>query len=121
MKKVLSMVLAATLALSVTACSGSGSTEQSGGTSTAAATEGASQSESSEAEQDSAASSGDTIKIGCIQDLSATTAVTGVALAEGVRWRVEEINANGGINGKQIELIEYDSKASVDESVNACI
>ena len=121
MKKILSIVLAATMALSVTACSGSGTEQSSSEAATTAAQEEASQEDSSEAAEDTekAVGSGETIKIGCIQDLSATTAVTGVALAEGVRWRVEEINAAGGINGKQIELIEYDSKASVDESVNA--
>lgn len=59
------------------------------------------------------------IKIGSIQDISSTTSVMGLMIAEGIRWQVQVINDNGGINGRPIELIEYDSKANVDESINA--
>lgn len=61
----------------------------------------------------------DPIILGSIQDISNETSVYGRMISEGIRWRVEVINKGGGINGRQIELIEYDSKASVDESINA--
>jgi branched-chain amino acid transport system substrate-binding protein len=40
-------------------------------------------------------------------------------IAEGIRWQVEVINASGGIGGRPVKLIEYDSKANVDETINA--
>lgn len=65
------------------------------------------------------AESPEPIKIGSIQDISSTTSVMGLMIAEGIRWQVAVINENGGIGGRPIELIEYDSKANVDETINA--
>ena len=65
------------------------------------------------------AAAADPIIIGSIQDISNETSVMGLMIAEGIRWQVEVINNNGGINGRPIKLVEYDSKANVDESINA--
>lgn len=116
MKKMISVLLAASMMLSATACS-SGTTQATQAQTSISAETSAKASE--EEKKTDAAVSGSTIKIGSIQDLSASTAVMGIALSEGIKWHVQEINANGGVNGKQLELVEYDSKASVDESVNA--
>ncbi|MCK5433776.1 MAG: ABC transporter substrate-binding protein, partial [Dehalococcoidales bacterium] len=50
----------------------------------------------------------ETIKIGGILSTSGLLGPMGQDMMEGARLAVEEINANGGVLGKQIELIEED-------------
>jgi len=58
-----------------------------------------------------------TIKIGWISDLSGSTAKYGSF--EAGTLAVEEINANGGINGKKVELIVEDGKCDSKEAISA--
>ncbi len=58
------------------------------------------------------------IKIGCIQDITGATSTLGNMVYQGALYAVNEINAAGGINGRQIELIVYDTAASTDEAIN---
>lgn len=51
----------------------------------------------------------DEIVIGTHQDLSGPITFWGVPAANGMRMRVDEINAEGGINGRQLRLIVEDS------------
>jgi branched-chain amino acid transport system substrate-binding protein len=60
--------------------------------------------------------SGDTIKIGLNYELSGDVASYGQASVAGIKLAAEEINAAGGINGKQIQLIEYDTKSDTAEA-----
>ena len=50
----------------------------------------------------------ETIKIGCVLDLSGELAPMGAKMLDGARLAVEEINAAGGVLGKQVELVEED-------------
>lgn len=59
----------------------------------------------------------ETIKIGLLAPLTGGVAEYGVAVANGVRLFVEELNAKGGINGKQIELVEYDEEGDAAKAV----
>ena len=52
----------------------------------------------------------ETIKIGCLLDLSGDLAPMGARMLNGGRLAVEEINAAGGVLGKQVELVEEDGK-----------
>ena len=61
----------------------------------------------------------DVIKIGGIAPLTGDVAVYGVAANNGAKLAIEEINANGGILGKQIQYIDYDDKGDTTEAVNA--
>ena len=61
----------------------------------------------------------DTIKIGSVGPLSGGVAVYGTAAKEGEELAVEEINAAGGINGKQIVLIEEDDEGDPAKTVSA--
>ncbi|MGD9750452.1 MAG: urea ABC transporter substrate-binding protein [Acidimicrobiia bacterium] len=93
--------LAATLslgALGLAACGG----DDSGSTSEGAATE------SSGGE---AAASGDTIKVGVLQSLSGTMSISEVAVRNSQVLAIEEINAAGGVLGKQLEVIEEDGES----------
>lgn len=61
---------------------------------------------------------GDTspIKIGAIHDLTGATSDVGTPYADGLRDYVKWRNANGGINGRQIELISADYGYKVDQA-----
>ncbi|AMO61814.1 urea ABC transporter, urea binding protein [Mycolicibacterium phlei] len=52
--------------------------------------------------------SGDTIKVGALNSLSGTMAISEVTVRNAIDLAVEEINADGGVLGKQIELIGED-------------
>ncbi|MGB0748727.1 MAG: ABC transporter substrate-binding protein [Magnetospiraceae bacterium] len=58
----------------------------------------------------------DTVKIANVAELSGAGAAAGSVWADGVRLAVDEINASGGILGKQIELAEYDSQTDPQNS-----
>jgi branched-chain amino acid transport system substrate-binding protein len=64
-----------------------------------------------------AARAADTIKIGFPIPLSGVTAVYGGPVLTGAKMAVAEINANGGVLGKQLELVVRDSKGNADEAV----
>lgn len=52
--------------------------------------------------------SGPTIKVGSLNSLSGTMAISEVTVRDAIKLAVEEINADGGVLGKQIELIGED-------------
>lgn len=66
----------------------------------------------------SSSKSGGEILIGTIQDTTGGTSALGRASLNGVQVAVDEINAKGGIGGKKIKLINYDTKNDVTEGVN---
>ncbi len=59
------------------------------------------------------------IKVGGLAPLTGSLAIYGVTTTNGAQLAVEEINKNGGINGKQIEYIVLDTKGDATESVMA--
>lgn len=61
------------------------------------------------------AASGDTIKIGVNYEQTGGVAQYGIAHIQGLEMAAEEINANGGILGKQIELEILDNKSELPE------
>ncbi|MEO2004593.1 MAG: transporter substrate-binding protein, partial [Candidatus Poribacteria bacterium] len=50
----------------------------------------------------------DTIKVGILHSLSGTMAISEVSLRDVVMMAIEEINAEGGVLGKQIEPVIVD-------------
>src|SRR5690625_3961782 len=62
---------------------------------------------------------GDTVKLGALFELSGNVSAYGTAESEAVKFAVEEINEAGGIDGKQIELVEYDVKSDEQETASA--
>ncbi len=71
-----------------------GAPSQTGGEPTAAAT--------------GAAASGDTIKVGILHSLSGTMAISETTVVEAEKLAIKEINAAGGVLGKQIEAVIED-------------
>lgn len=95
MKKITALLLALTLIGSLTACGQSGTTDGDG----------------------TASADTDVIKVGFVDTLSGGSASMGVPTQEGVKLAVKEINENGGINGKQVEVVYYDDEGDPATSV----
>lgn len=62
------------------------------------------------------AGSGGTIKIGHYASLTGDTATFGIETDEGVKLAIKEINASGGLLGKQIELETQDDQSKPEEA-----
>ena len=91
MKRILTGLAAATVGLAMLAgCSGNAGTAQ--------------------------APAGETYKIGVNFELSGDVATYGQANVAGIELAAEEINAAGGIDGKKIELVKYDTKSDTAEA-----
>lgn len=60
-----------------------------------------------------------TIKIGAILPLTGNVAYWGQPVGKGMEFAVNEINENGGIDGRKIKLIIEDSKGDPTEAVSA--
>ena len=60
-----------------------------------------------------------TFKIGGIGPITGDTAIYGTAVKNGIQLAVDEINADGGINGCQIEYQFEDDQGDSEKSVNA--
>ena len=59
----------------------------------------------------------DTIKVGVLAPLTGAVAQYGNAVNNGVMMYFEELNAKGGINGKQVEVIVYDEEGDPVKAV----
>ena len=57
---------------------------------------------------------GDTIKLGAAYSMTGRIGWIGQDCVNGAKLAVDEVNAKGGINGKQIELVVYDTKTNPD-------
>ena len=108
MKKQLSMVLAALMAASLVACGGASGEKK--------ATEAESK---ANAESSGAEKGGLTWKIGGQGPLTGGAAVYGNAVVNGAEIAIDEINANGGINGYQIEYKKADDEHDQEKAINA--
>ena len=111
-KRVLSLSLALAMAASLTACGSSSSTTETTAAAAADATTAA-------AGASSEASSDKVFKIGGIGPVTGAAAVYGLAVKNGAQIAVYEINADGGINGYQIEFNFQDDEHDAEKSVNA--
>ena len=66
----------------------------------------------------SGSASGDTIKVGLLAPLTGDVSVYGIAVANGASLYIKQVNEAGGINGKQIELIQMDEQGDATQAVN---
>jgi len=65
------------------------------------------------------AAAADMIKIGVNQPLTGAVAASGNYVTDGAKIAADEINASGGVLGKQVELIIEDNKSNPKEAVSA--
>ena len=64
-----------------------------------------------------AAASGDTIKVGVLGPMTGDVSVYGLAVINGANLYLDQVNANGGINGKMIESITMDEQGDATQAV----
>jgi len=70
-------------------------------------------------EQEEPKAEEETIKVGCVLSMSGALGAMGTKMTGAVKMAVEEINAEGGINGKQVELIVEDDATDAAQCLNA--
>ena len=56
---------------------------------------------------------GEPIKIGLSNSLTGSGAAPGASFGNGIKLQIEYVNQNGGINGRPLQLVEYDDKSDV--------
>lgn len=108
MKKAIAMGLA--VAMSASLLAGCGGTSDSTGSGAAASTNASSETAAAE-------TSGDTIRIGGITAVTGDKAEMGESFWRSWELAIEKVNENGGVLGKQVELVLEDSKADPKEAV----
>ena len=86
-------------ALALTACGGSSSTAAPASTAAGSA------------------ASGDTIKVGVLGPMTGDVSVYGLAVIIGATLYLDLVNANGGVNGKQLEAITMDEQGDATQAV----
>lgn len=89
--KIASMLVAGTMIFSAVGCSGGAVGEATG------SSDGA-----------SSADSGDTVKVGILHSMTGTMAMAEMPMIDATKMAIDEINANGGVLGKQIEYVVED-------------
>lgn len=95
-KKAASLALASALVVSLAACGSNGGNDSNSGS-----------------------SDSDVFKVGGIGPTTGDNAIYGTAVENGIQLAVDEINADGGINGYQIEYQFEDDQSDSEKSVNA--
>ena len=58
----------------------------------------------------------DAIKIGHYGSLTGSEATFGKSTSAGIHLAIDELNAAGGLNGRKVELVEYDTKGEAREA-----
>ena len=61
--------------------------------------------------------SGETIKIGALTSLTGPFTSWGIPVSTGMQLAVDEINADGGVDGRMLELIIVDDQSDAEEGV----
>lgn len=104
-KRLLSMLLAVALVFSLAACS-----RESADESEAPSQGGSDVENTTNPEEVSQGVTDDTIKIGTISLVSGAFAYIGQPAYDGLRACVARLNAQGGVLGRQVELVAYDDQ-----------
>ena len=106
-KRLLSLGLAAMMALSLAGCGGSGSAGSSDSTG------------AEEAKTEEKGAVGEVFVLGGIGPLTGSAAAYGESVKNGIELAVNEINEAGGINGYQVEYYFEDDENDAEKAVNA--
>lgn len=110
MKKILAFLLAAMLLLSIVGCAAQTQSDAQPAAAEPAA-------DTSQPTQDSvSAADGDTVTIGYYLPLSGTNATDSPYYLNAINLAIKKINAEGGLNGKQIVTASYDTTSSTEEA-----
>ena len=88
------------------------------GASGTAASTAAGSSTAASAASGAASASGATLKVGVLGPLTGDVSVYGKAVVNGAELYLKQVNTDGGVNGKQIEIIEMDEQGDATQAVN---
>lgn len=91
-KKIFALMISAAMAMSMAGCGNPGTTGDNGGTADGASTQ----------------SGGDSVKVGILYSATGSMAISEGAVKDAEVLAIDEINAAGGVLGKQIEYIAED-------------
>src|SRR5258705_6560134 len=61
-------------------------------------------------------SGGDKVRVGVFMSLTGSTANFGISSTNGIRMAADEVNATGGIKGKQVALLVQDDRSDASEA-----
>ncbi len=73
------------------------------------------------AKESSGGGNSDTIKLGVNLELSGNVASYGESMSKGIEMAVDEINKNGGVDGKKFDVVKVDNKSEAAEATNGII
>src|SRR5215204_3664125 len=59
---------------------------------------------------------GDKVRVGVFMSLTGTTANFGISSTNGIKLAADEVNAAGGINGKQVDILVQDYRSDASEA-----
>jgi len=62
---------------------------------------------------------GETIPVGEVGSFTGDTATFGISTHQGIELATKELNAAGGVLGKQVEIIKYDNQGKEEEAATA--
>jgi branched-chain amino acid transport system substrate-binding protein len=111
--------------LTAVACGGGATTTTTGAATTAAPATTTAPSTETTASSTTATSTasgpatGEPIKIGVISSLTGFSSGPGVDESNGIKYEVSVVNANGGINGRPLQIVEYDDQSNVEPGTAA--
>jgi branched-chain amino acid transport system substrate-binding protein len=71
------------------------------------------------AADDTAADGGEEIQIGALTSMTGNFAPWGIQVRDGMQLAVDEINADGGVDGRMLELVVSDDQSNAEEGVSA--
>ena len=111
MKKFLAVFLAMAMMLALVACGGNNSSANSGN--------GAANNSGNAAGDSGSETSGGTVKIGLVTAVTGSNSLVGEEATEAANLAISEINAAGGVNGQQLELVITDEVDNLEMSVLA--
>ncbi len=70
---------------------------------------------------DSTTSSGPTLRIGEVGSMTGSEGTFGISTHQGIELAIQEINAEGGVQGKKLEIILVDNQSKADEAATATV
>lgn len=118
-KKIAALCMAVSLLVGLLAGCGS---PASGGSGTQAGTKADTKAETKEASGETtpaAPAGGESFKIGMYQVMSGANAIYGEEALNALNMVVDQMNAEGGLNGVPVEIVVYDDQGSPEEAVKA--
>ena len=119
MKRLVAILLALVMVISMVACSAKSDTTTDAPASTDTKTEAPAETGSEETTEEQPAAAEGTVKLGLVTAVTGSNSLVGEEAQEGAQLAIDEINAAGGVNGQMLELVVADEVDNLEMSVLA--